>query len=92
MAVDVRNNEERQRYELLEDGRVIAIADYHREGDALVFPHTEVVMSLRGQGYGEQLVRGALDDVRRRDAKIVPACWFVREFVGDNPEHQDLVA
>lgn len=92
MSTDIRNNEELQRYELVSDGNVIGIADYHSDGDTLVFPHTEIAPPLRGSGLGERLVSAALDDVRRRGAKIRPACWFVREFVRDNPEYQDLVA
>ncbi|HYF46983.1 MAG TPA: GNAT family N-acetyltransferase, partial [Acidimicrobiales bacterium] len=59
---------------------------------ALVFPHTEIARERRGQGLGEVLVRGALDDVRERGEVIVPACWFVAEFVRDHPEYADLVA
>ena len=45
---------------------------------------------MRGRGLGEELVRGALDDVRRRRAKIRPDCWFVREFLQNNPDYLDL--
>lgn len=92
MKIDVRHNEDKSRYELLVDGTLTGIADYRTEGEALVFPHTEIHPQMRGQGLGEQLVRNALDDVRRRDAKVVPRCWFVREFIDDNPEYADLKA
>ncbi len=92
MAPDIRHNERLSRYELVLDDRVAGIADYHRDGDTLVFPHTEIDAPLRGRGLGEQLVRGALDDVRQRnaDAKVRPLCWFVREFIEDNPDYADL--
>lgn len=92
MAIDVRHNEDQNRYELLIDGDLAGIADYHEDGDVLVFPHTEIAPALRGQGLGEQLVRAALDDVRRRDAKVRPQCWFVRDFLRDNPDYADLKA
>jgi predicted GNAT family acetyltransferase len=92
MGLDVRNNKDRQRYELLSDHTVVGIADYHPDGDVVVFPHTEITPHLRGRGLGEVLVRAALDDVRRLDAKIRPGCWFVREFIDDNPEYADLLA
>lgn len=85
--MEVRNNSERSRYELVEDGQVIGIADYYVDGDVIVFPHTEIAASRRGNGLGEMLVRGALDDVRRRRLRVDAQCWFVRDFVEANPEY-----
>ena len=87
--VKVRRNENAQRYELVDDEEVIGVADYREEGDAVVFPHTEITPHLQGRGLGERLVRAALDDVRARGAKIRARCWFVRDFVRDNPEYAD---
>ena len=92
MGIEVRNNEDRNRYELVLDEQLVGIADYRVDGDTVVFPHTEITPSLRGQGLGEQLVRGALDDVRSRGAKVQPLCWFVREFIDLNTEYADLKA
>ena len=65
MPTEVRKNEDASRYELVLDGRVVGVADYREIGDHLVFPHTEIERPLRGQGLGDQLIKGALDDVRR---------------------------
>ena len=88
----MRNAEDRSRYELVMDGDVIAVADYADRGDVVVLPHTEVAHHLRGQGYGAQVVQGALDDLRRKGRRVVPACWYVREFIDTNEEYEDLVA
>lgn len=88
----MRHNEELRRYELVVDDKLAGIADYRVDGDTLVFPHTEILPQMRGQGLGEQLVRGALDDVRGRGAKVRATCWFVREFLDDNPQYADLRA
>jgi predicted GNAT family acetyltransferase len=92
MATDVRRIEERSRYELLVDGELAGIADYREQGDVLVLPHTEVDASRRGQGLGAVLVRGALDDVRARGQKVVPACWYVAEFLEQHADYADLRA
>jgi uncharacterized protein len=92
MALEVRNNAERGRYELFRDGELIGIADYDVHGNTIVFPHTEITPSLRGQGYGEELVRAALDDVRTRGMKVRALCWFVREFIDAHPRYADLRA
>src|SRR6478609_2963972 len=86
----VRNNAEEQRYELLIDGAVVGIADYREEDGRLVFPHTQIDPRRRGHGLGARLVAGALDDVRlHRDEAIVPACWFVDQFISEHPDYAD---
>lgn len=89
---EVRDNPTKSRYELYEDGKLLGVADYRPMGDKLAFPHTEIVPSRRNHRLGHVLVRGALDDVRRKGAKVVPYCWFVAEFIDDNPEYADLRA
>jgi uncharacterized protein len=89
---EVRDNVEKSRYELVEDGKLVGVADYRAMGDNLAFPHTEIVPARRNQGLGHQLVKGALDDVRRKGAKVVPYCWFVAEFIEENAEYADLRA
>ena len=84
------DNTARSRYELEVDGE-IAFIDHEGEGDAVAFMHTEVPKSMAGKGIGSKLVRGALDDARRRGLKVVPRCTFVREYVERHPEYQDIV-
>ena len=88
----VDDNPERSRYELKIDGHVVGVADYQRgSGDQLVFPHTEIDGSRRGQGLGAVLVQAALDDVRRQGMRVVPRCWYVAEFIELHPEYRDLL-
>lgn len=91
-TTEVRHAPDRSRYELVIDGEVVGIADYRERDGALVFPHTEIDHEHRGQGLGDVLVEGALADVRARGQKVVPACWFVREYVARHPELADFVA
>jgi uncharacterized protein len=91
-STEVRNNAPRSRYEVSLDGRLVGFADYRAHGDIVVFPHTEIEPSMRNQGLGAELVRGALDDVRARGGTIVAQCWYVAEFIDDHPEYADLLA
>jgi hypothetical protein len=95
-TTEVRNNEHASRYELLRDGQLIGVAEYRSgsngDGTHLVFPHTEIVRELRGRGYGDRLIQGALDDVRRTGRTLEPQCWAVAQFIADHPEYADLVA
>lgn len=90
MTTEVRRAEERSRYELLIDGELAGVADYRQQDDVLVFPHTEIDPSRRGQGLGAVLVQSALDDVRSQGRKVVPACWYVAEFLEQHPDYADL--
>ena len=92
MAQQVRRNDGHGRYELVVDDDVIGIADYVLRGDTVVLPHTEITPRLHGQGLGAVLVQGALDDIRAAGRTVVPACWYVRQFIRENPGYEDLVA
>jgi predicted GNAT family acetyltransferase len=80
-AVEAVHDEAQSRYELKREGRVVALARYHREGEAVVFTHTEVDQALEGQGLGSRLAGYALDDVRRRGWKAVPQCSFIAGYI-----------
>ncbi len=92
MATHVVRNEAESRYELQIDGDVVGVADYSLNDTVMTIPHTEISPSMRGQGLGEQMVRGVLDDIRLREEKVLPVCWFVREVMDAHPEYADLRA
>ena len=92
MTAELRNNPEQSRYELAIDGTLVGIADYRVEGDVVVFPHTEIERSRRGNGLGAQLVQYALDDVRTTDRRVEPRCWYVAQFIDEHPEYADLAS
>jgi len=88
----VRHDAEQQRYEYVVDGDVLAIAEYHRDGDTVVMHHTYTDPRFRGRGYAARVVESALDDLRARGMRVVPQCWFVAELVASHPEYRDMVA
>jgi predicted GNAT family acetyltransferase len=92
VAAVVTKNADESRYELRLNDRVVGVADYTVDGDRIIFPHTEIDPSMRGHGFGAQLVRGALDDVRRSGGKVVAHCWFVAQYINDHPAYAELVA
>lgn len=92
MSHEVARNDARSRYELVVDGELVGVADFVTDGSTVTIPHTEVTPSRRGEGLGALLVAGALDDIRARGAVVVPACWYVREYIALHPEAADLLA
>jgi predicted GNAT family acetyltransferase len=88
---DVVNNEAEQQYEAVVEG-ALAVAQYTRRGDEILFHHTEVPLVLRNRGVGSALVRAALDDARARGLKVRSTCWFVSAYLRSHPEYQPLLA
>lgn len=90
--VTITDNPERSRFEADIDGRAAGFADYHREGDVVVMPHTEVFDEFGGQGVGSILVRHALDSIRAQGLTVDPRCPFVAIWIQRHPDYADLVA
>jgi len=93
-AYQVTHEEDAGRYLLHDGGEAVGMLAYRRVGrpdDTLVDVYTtQISPSRRGQGLGDVLVRGALDDLRRQGASVKASCWFVADFLRDNPEYADL--
>lgn len=90
-SVIVRRDDAQGRYELLIDEQLAAYVELHRDGTTVVLPHTYTLPSFRGRGLAAQVVRAALDDLAAQGATVVPACWFVAEFIDANPEYRHLL-
>ncbi|MEV4258274.1 GNAT family N-acetyltransferase [Spirillospora sp. NPDC049652] len=89
----VKDDHERNRFEITVDGTLAGFAEYHlrQDGRTVVFTHTEVLPEFEGQGIGSALARGALDDVRAGDRGVVPLCPFIKGWIDKHPDYQDLV-
>ena len=70
------DNPARRRFEA-KVGDDVAVVDYQRRGDAIIFIHTEVPDAQRGLGVGEALARTALDSARARNLSVGrrTRCW-----------------
>ena len=91
MEVEVQHNEAANRFEAEVNGQ-LAVAEYIRAGEQIVFTHTEVPEELEGQGVASQLIRTALDHAREQNLEVVPNCQFVAAYIRRHPEYQSLVA
>jgi predicted GNAT family acetyltransferase len=88
----VVDNPLENRYEAVLDGRVVGVSEYELVEDRIVFVHTEVDPSVEGLGIGSRLAKGALDDVRRRDLKLVAECPFIAAWLKRHSDYADLLA
>jgi predicted GNAT family acetyltransferase len=89
--IAVRDNPERSRYEATVGPVLAGHATYHRQPGIVTVLHSEVDPAFEGRGVGSVLVRGMLDDIRTRDAKVLAICPFVRAFLQRHDEYSDLV-
>jgi len=89
--IEVRDNAERHRFELLVDGEVAGKALYQSRPGAIVVTHSEVDPRFRGQGLANVLAQQSLDQIRERDLKVVPLCPFFAHYVETHPDYLDMV-
>ena len=89
--VVVRDSPEQNRYEAFVGGALAGFAEYHVQPGLITVLHTETDPAFEGRGVGSELVREMLEDIRRRDARVLPVCPFVRAFLERHREYADLV-
>lgn len=73
-------------------GRVIGILRYQRLDGVVVMPSTITDPAFRGHGVASALTRQALDDLRDAGLRVRPDCWYVTEWIDENPEYAELRA
>lgn len=91
MSLEVHDDETARKFYATVDGHE-AVLEYAKVGDVYDLMHTFVPEELRGHGVAEQLVHGALDQIRQKGARFVPSCPFIQTFLKRFPEYKDGVA
>ncbi len=91
MSETLVDNAVAHRFELVVPGGM-AFISYRRAGEVLFLNHAEVPALLGGQGLGTRLVREALELIRSRGERVVPACPFVRATMARYAGYDDLLA
>jgi predicted GNAT family acetyltransferase len=90
----VAHDQAANRYVLRRAGDAVGTLAYRPVGrpgqDTVDVFSTNVSPAVRGQGLGDVLVRGALDDLRARGTSVMASCWFVADFLDANADYQDL--
>jgi predicted GNAT family acetyltransferase len=91
LSEPVRDNRDRQRFEILLDDGDVAFAEYKRLGHAILFPQTVVPPAHEGQGLGSSLVKAALAAAREERLKVMPQCAFFASYMKRHPDTHDLL-
>lgn len=87
MSLEVRNDEKNRKFLAGVEGHEATI-EYVKTGNAYNLLHTFVPEELRGRHVGEDLVRGALNQIKAQGATFLPTCPFVQAFLKRHPEYQ----
>lgn len=88
-----KDNRDKRRYELdLEDGQIAHIDYVVMPSGDVALTHTDVPYVHENKGIGSQIVKKALEDIKQKNAKVVPQCGFVSVFIRRHPEWTELVA
>lgn len=71
----------------------IAFLRYHALAgrEVLEYYSTFVPPDLRGHHIGQELVKFALEYAKERQLQIIPTCSFVRHFIDEHPDYEELV-
>jgi predicted GNAT family acetyltransferase len=89
--IEVSDNPEASRFEILVDGEVAGFAHYRRRPSKIIFTHTEIRPEFEGMGLGSRLAAAALDQSRASGLPVVPLCPFIARYIQRHPEYKDLV-
>lgn len=92
MDAKVQDNPDRHRFEIFVDGKLGGFANYLILDGAVVVTHSEVDPRYQGMGVGGQLAKQTLDQLRDRDARVVPSCPFFAGYVAKHHEYDDIIA
>ena len=88
-ASPVVHNKSKSRFEM-ELGGQLAVAEYRRDGDRILFTHTEVPPQFRSHGLAEKIVLFGLEVARRENLRVVPLCSYVARVLQRHPEYRKL--
>lgn len=91
MANEVVNDKSGSRFVLEIEGDEVYLL-YDEKKNMLDLYSTYTPPKLRGKGLAAKVVKAALEYVKEKNLKVIPSCWYVRKFIEENPEYQNLVS
>lgn len=93
VQVEITDNPEAGRWELLHDGELVGVVNYYADGDGVVvIPHVEVLPRLRGKGHSEPFLDQVLHHMDDQGLKVIPTCGYAAGYVRAHPELHHLLA
>lgn len=88
--IKLEDKAEKSRFQFDLDGQ-LGVVEYILLKDQIYLTHTEVPESLGGRGYGSQIVKLALENIKSRGLKLIPQCPFVVSYIEKNPQWREIL-
>lgn len=79
------------RFEVTTDAGPAGFTQFVDHDDQRVYFHTEIDPAFGGRGLAGILVRQALDATRTDGLSVVPVCPYVKKYVGEHADWNDIV-
>ena len=89
--VQIVHDPDRERWEAVEGERAVGHLSYELVDKVLDLQHTVVDRARREEGLGGRLAEAALQHAREEGLRVRPTCPFLKDYLREHPEHQDLV-
>lgn len=91
-SITIRNNPDRQRFQVFDGDAAIGQAAYLDDSDGhRIFYHTVIDEEYGGQGLAGRLAAHALDETVAAGLEIVPVCPYIRNYLGKHPRYESRV-
>ena len=91
MHLDISHDPVAHRFEAQVEG-ALCVLDYALAGGVMTLTPTEVPPAVGGRGVAGELVRAALEFVRAKGWKVVPACSYAAAWMDRHPAYAELRA
>lgn len=91
-TITIRNNPDRQRFQVLDGDTAVGQAAYVDDADGhRIFYHTVIDEEYGGQGLAGRLAAQALDETVAAGLTIVPVCPYIKNYLGKHTQHEASV-
>ncbi len=89
--MELTDNKEKKQFEMITGGYTSRI-EYMIMGNKIFLTHTEVPAELEGKGIGSKIIQLALEEIEKRNLKLIPLCPFAAKYLSKHPEWNRLLA
>lgn len=90
MTLEIKAEEERERYTAYLDGRPVGWAQWILVRDTVLVPYVLVAPEDHDKGIGSLLMRRILDDARAEGRTVLALCPFARRWTQLHPAYRDI--
>ena len=81
-----------QRFEWIDDGRLLGFVDYYRFDKVAIITHTETNPAWNEKGLGSRLAARTMTWMMSEGWRVVPVCSFMAHFLRTHAEYHDAVS